>query len=97
MMNRLVIENLLTQLTKINITCEYCQAGKLTRKPFGIGTRAETTLQLIHSNIYVPVSVKARHITLYFITFIDDFTSYGHTLLISHKSEALDCFRRYIN
>ena len=29
MMNRLVRENLLTQLTKINITCEYCQENHL--------------------------------------------------------------------
>ena len=28
---------------------------------------------------------------------IDDFTSYDHVYLISHKSKVLDCFRRYIN
>ena len=31
----------------------------------------------------------------YFITFIDDFTRYGHVYLISHKSEAFECFKRY--
>ena len=41
--------------------------------------------------------VKARYEALYFITFIDDFTRYGYVYLISHKSEVLDCFRRYIN
>ena len=25
------------------------------------------------------------------------FTRYGHSFFISHKSEALDCFKRYIN
>ena len=34
---------------------------------------------------------------MYFITFIDDFTRYGHVYLIFHKSEVLDCFRRYID
>ena len=33
---------------------------------------------------------------LYFITFINDYTRYDHVYLISHKSEALDCFRRYM-
>uniref|UniRef100_A0A2N9GZ66 Integrase catalytic domain-containing protein n=1 Tax=Fagus sylvatica TaxID=28930 RepID=A0A2N9GZ66_FAGSY len=27
----------------------------------------------------------------------DDFTRYGHVYLVSHKSEALDCFRRFMN
>ena len=43
------------------------------------------------------MNVKARHGAYYFITFIDDFTRFGHIYLISHKSEALDCFRRYLN
>jgi transposase InsO family protein len=37
---------------------------------------------------------KARDL---FITFINDFTRYGHVYLVSHKSEALDCFRRFMN
>ena len=31
------------------------------------------------------------------ITFIDEYTRFGHIYLISHKSEALECFRKYIN
>ena len=97
-MNRLARENLLGQFTKIDMpTCEYCLAGKTIRKPFEKGTRAEIPLELIHSDICGPMSVKARHGALYFITFIDDFTRYGHVYLISHKLEVLDCFKRYIN
>ena len=85
-MNRLVRENLLGQFTKIDMpTCEYYLAGKTTRKPFRKGTRVEIPLQLIHTNICGPMSVRVRHDTLYFITFIDDFTRYGHVYLISHK------------
>ena len=42
------------------------------------------------------MNVRARHGGFYFITFIDDYTRYGHVYLISHKSEALDYFRRYM-
>ena len=42
------------------------------------------------------MNVRARHGGFYFITFIDDYTRYGHVYLISHKFEALDCFRRYM-
>ena len=98
-MNRLARENLLGQFTKIDMpTWEYFLTGKTTRKPFEKGIRAEISLQLIHSKIYGPMSVRARHDTLYFITFVDDFTRYiNHVYLISHKSETLDCFRCYIN
>ena len=97
-MNILARENLLGQFTKIDMpTWEYFLTGKTTRKPFGKGTRAEISLQLIHSKIYGPMSVRARHGALYFITFIDDFTRYGHVYLNSHKSKTLDCFKRYIN
>ena len=45
-MNRLVRENLLGQFTKIDMpTCEYCLAGKTTRKPFKKRTRVEIPLQ----------------------------------------------------
>ena len=97
-MNRLARENLLGQFTKIDMsTCEYFLAGKTTRKPFRKGTRIEIPLKLIHSNICGPMSVRVSHDALYFITFIDDFTRYGHVYLISHKLEVSDCFIRYIN
>ena len=41
--------------------------------------------------------MRARHGADYFITFIDDFTRFGHVYLISHKSDALDFFKRYTN
>jgi transposase InsO family protein len=68
----------------------------MTRKPFGTGTRSEFPLQLIHSDIYGPMNVRARHEGRYFITFIDDYTRYGHVYLISHKSEDLACFKKFI-
>ena len=98
-MNILARGNLLGQFTKIDMpTCEYCLASKTTRKPFKKRTRVEIPLQQIHFDICGPMSVRARHDTLYFITFVDDFTRYiNHVYLISHKSETLDCFRCYIN
>ena len=97
-MNRLAKDGLLGDISKVNLSiCAHCLAGKATRKPFGKGTRAELPLQLIHSDICGPMNIRARHGAYYFITFIDDFTRFGHIYLISHKSEALDCFRRYLN
>jgi transposase InsO family protein len=38
----------------------------------------------------------ARHGGRYFIIFIDDYTRYDHVYLISHKSEPLACFKKFI-
>ena len=35
--------------------------------------------------------------SLLFIIVIDDYTRHGHVYLISDKSEALKCFRKFIN
>jgi transposase InsO family protein len=96
-MKRLAREGLIDPLAKTSLpTCEHCLMGKSKRKPFGKATRASFPLQLIHSDICGPMNIRARHGGSYFITFIDDYTRYGHVYLISHKSEALNCFRRYM-
>jgi len=43
------------------------------------------------------MSVREWHGATYFIIFIDDYTRYDHIFLIFQKSEALDCFRRYLS
>jgi transposase InsO family protein len=96
-MVRLAKEGLLGPLVKVNLPiCEPCLAGKVCRKPFGKAVRATQPLELIHSDIYRPMNVKARHGALYFLTFIDDYTRYGYVQLIAHRYEALDCFKHFV-
>ena len=97
-MDRLAKRGLLSNVPKVEMsTCEHCLVGKSSRKPFGSGTRADVPLQVIHSDICGPMNVKTRHGKSYFITFIDDFTRFGYVYLISHKHEALSCFKSYIS
>ena len=97
-MDRLAKSGFLTNVSKVDMsTCEHCLVGKTCRKPFGTGTRAEYPLHLIHSDICGPLNVKTRHGKSYFITFIDDFTRFGHIYLISHKYEAISCFKSYMS
>ena len=70
-------------------------AGKETRLPFSLAKRTTLPFKLIYSDICDPMNVRAQHSAHYFITFIDAFTRYGHVYLISHKFEALECFKRY--
>ena len=59
-------------------TCESCLKGKMSKTPFNKkGERATETLELIHSDVFGPMSTHARGGYLYFVTFIDDYSRYG--------------------
>ncbi|XP_020112140.1 uncharacterized protein LOC109726761 [Ananas comosus] len=96
-MARLARECLLGSLAKLSLPpCESCLAGKACRKPFGKACRATHPLELVHSDICRPMNVRARHDTYYFLTFIDDYSRYSSVYLLSHRSEALDYFKRFL-
>ena len=42
------------------------------------------------------MNANTRYGARYFITFIDDFTRYGFVYLISHKSEVLEYFSKFV-
>jgi transposase InsO family protein len=88
-----MMEDIISHLKLENY--EYCRAGKTITKPFAKDTRAKFSFQVINYDICG--NVRARHDDVYFITFIDDFTRYGYVFFISHKSEALSCFIKFIN
>ena len=79
-------------------TCEPCLRGKLTNSLFSeIGERATELLELIHCDVYGPMSTHAIGGYSYFITFTNDFSWYGYVYLIKYKSEAFEKFREYKN
>ena len=95
-LKRLAKDGLLEPIEKIDLpVCEKCLARKAKRLPFGKVRSATLPLELIHSDICSPLNIRARHGAQYFITFIDDFTRFGHVYLISHRYEALDCYKSY--
>ena len=95
-LKRLARASFLGSLAKVELSIsKHFFVGKTTRLLFGKAKRAISKLQLIHSDIYGPMNVRARHGVNYFIIFIDDFTHFGHVYLIFHRFEALDCFTQY--
>ena len=93
---RLAREGLLGSITNVSLPmCEPC-LGKACRKPFGKAPRATHPLELVHSDICGPMNVKARHGASYFLTFIDDYSHFSYVYQISHRFEALDCFKRFV-
>ena len=76
--------------------CQNCIQGKMTKRSFIVkGVRAQSCLDLIHSDVCGPFSVHARGGYEYFITFTDDYSRYGYVYLMKKKSEALDKFKEF--
>jgi len=79
-------------------TCESCLMGKMTKTPFSKrGERVNDLLELIHTDVCGPMRKEARGGFLYFITFTDDFSRYGHVYLMRHKSESFEMFKTFKN
>ena len=96
--NRLVKDG---PLRKLNVgtlpVCESCLEGKITKRPFSTkGERSKEPLQLVHSDVYGPLSVQARGGYAYFVTFIDDYSRYGYVYLMHKKSKTFGKFKEFM-
>ena len=92
---RLVKDGVLQDLDFSNFTtCVDCIKRKLTAKVRKSETdRCRGLLKLIHTDLCKPFVPPGIGGYKYFITFIDDFSRYGHIELIREKSESLDAFK----
>ena len=76
--------------------CEPCHLGRMTKTPFsGTMERATDLLEIIHTDVCDPMSVKARGVYRYFLTFTDDLSRYGYIYLMKHKSESFEKFKEF--
>jgi hypothetical protein len=66
-------------------TCEPCLMGKMTKTPFSeTMEQAADLLEIIHTNVCSPMSVKARDGYCYVLMFTDDLSRYGYVYLMKH-------------
>ena len=57
--------------------------------------RATDLLEIIHTDVCDPMSVKARGVYRYFLTFTDDLSRYGYIYFMKHKSEIVEKFKEF--
>jgi hypothetical protein len=78
--------------------CATCERAKRTKKSFGTKSRerAQEPLELVHTDVLGPVEVQSLGGARYAIGFTDDYTRWRVVYPMKHKSESLDCLRRYI-
>lgn len=79
-----------------NFICEACQYGKQSRLPFHKSQRGECKPgDITYSDVCGPLEHESVSGARYFVLFKDGATSYRHLFIIKHKSDVLDCFKRY--
>jgi hypothetical protein len=76
--------------------CEHYRYGKQNqvRIPSG-ATRVEGILQLLHSDFFGPVSVPSLGKSMYYVSFIDDFSRNTWINFLRKKSKVFDRFKDF--
>ncbi|MCO5579590.1 hypothetical protein L7F22_033447 [Adiantum nelumboides] len=79
--------------------CEGCVLGKMHRFAFSQdgSVRATRKLQLVHSDVCGPMRTPSVENSLYFVTFIDDFSRFCWVYLLKAKSDVFAIFQHYIS
>jgi hypothetical protein len=76
--------------------CRGCALGKNIKKPFPSSeNRSKEILDLIHSDVCGPMPLKSLGGSLYYVTFIDDFSRKTWMYLIKTKDEVFGKFQEF--
>ena len=79
-MKKLHVDGLLESLDYESLdACEPCLMGKMTKTPLSrIMEQADDLLNIMHIDVYSPMSVEARSGYRYFLPFTDYLSRYGY-------------------
>ena len=77
---------------------ESCLRRKMAKLPFvRYGERATELLVLVHTDVCGLFDIQVRVGYSYFITFIDDLSTYRYVYLMKYKSEVFEKFKKFRN
>lgn len=91
--------NCLKEINPLDSLCESCINGKQTRLPFAkIKNKSHIQRPLfnVHSDVCGPITPSTIDGKNYFVNFIDEYTHYTVTYLMTHKSEVITYFKDYV-
>ena len=68
----------------------------MTKRPIPPkGNRSNELLELVHTDVYGPINIRAHSRYVYFITFTDDHSRYGYVYQMHRKSDSFENFKEY--
>lgn len=99
-MKTMLSKEMITGVPKISIekeTCVSCHMGKQMRASFPKATIycATHTFELLHGDLYGPISPSTSGRSRYIFVLIDDHSRYMWSILLKEKSEAFDRFKKF--
>ncbi|MBW0501515.1 hypothetical protein O181_041230 [Austropuccinia psidii MF-1] len=76
-----------------NLPCHTCDLTKIHQLPFKDQfEHISHPIDCVHIDLVGPISPASISSSCYFLTIVDQFTSFKFTRMLKHKSEAFDCF-----
>lgn len=76
--------------------CENCIFGKQCKLPHKMKhSKTNRSLELVHADIYGPITPTSYNNKNYFITFLDDLTHFCAVYFLKNKSNAFDAFKQH--
>lgn len=87
----------LPKFQKFDLKCTACIQGKQTRLPFTAKHEKSTKrcLELIHTDICGPMKKESLSKSIYFVTFIDDYSRKIFVYFINKKSDMINKFKQF--
>ncbi|KAK2361432.1 putative mitochondrial protein [Trifolium repens] len=71
-----------------NGVCDICHLAKQKKLPYSSSfSKADAAYDVIHLDIWGPISIKSIHGFSYFLTAVDDYSRFTWIILMKHKSE----------
>ena len=80
----------------VNKACDTCHFEKQRKLPFPFSSSIiYSCFDLIHIDIWGPISTKSLYGHQYFLTILDDYSRYTWIFLMENKSEARDLLKSF--
>jgi hypothetical protein len=78
--------------------CDVCHLAKHKRKPYKISsTKAVKPFEIIHMDIWGPISTTSINGFSYFLTAVDDYSRFTWTIFMKHKSETRQNIMNFVH
>jgi hypothetical protein len=78
--------------------CDVCHLAKHKRKPYKISsTKAVKPFEIIHMDIWGPISTTSINGFSYFLTAVDDYSRFTCTIFMKHKSETRQNIMNFVH
>jgi len=78
-------------------SCEIYRLGKhhINKFVLGVSYIEKFPLEIVHTDLCGPMQTPSLNGSVYFMTFIDDFSRKTWLYLLKHKSESFEVFKRF--